>query len=126
MQSEQEQKPKVNKGKKVAVKTKKTASKAEGSKITASKDQLGQEPMKGFMLRAQHEFRAYITLVNAWPRKQGNSIQKREVPAEIIEQIARKYDMYQAKEFQVLFKKLWADLNVRDMMIKQVGTCSHH
>ena len=126
MQSEHEQKPKAKKGKKVTVKSEKKASKAEGMGIAASKEQLGQEPMKGFMLRAQHELRAYIALVNAWPRKQGNSIQKREVPSEIIKQTARKYDMYQAKEFQVLFKKLWADLNVRDMMIKQVGTCSHH
>lgn len=93
----------------------------EGALVPVSKDQLGQEPMKSFMLRAQHQLRAYIALVNAWPRKQGNSIEKREAPQEVIEQTLHMYPMYQTKEFLAVFNKVWGDLNVRDVMIKQVS-----
>ena len=95
----------------------------EGALVPVSKDQLGQEPMKSFMLRAQHQLRAYIALVNAWPRKQGNSIEKREAPQEVIEQTLHMYPMYQTKEFLAVFNKVWGDLNVRDVMIKQVSGC---
>ncbi|EPS92971.1 hypothetical protein FOMPIDRAFT_1056401 [Fomitopsis schrenkii] len=117
---EREQKDKGKTAKKVTVKKEAMEQTLEGALVPVSKDQLGQEPMKSFMLRAQHQLRAYIALVNAWPRKQGNSIEKREAPQEVIEQTLHMYPMYQTKEFLVVFNKVWGDLNVRDVMIKQV------
>ena len=74
----------------------------EGVLVTAaSKDLLAQEPMKAFMLRVQHRLRAHIAQVNAWPRKQGNSIEKREVPEAMITQTLRQNAMYQTREFSV-------------------------
>ncbi|EPT02897.1 hypothetical protein FOMPIDRAFT_1047634 [Fomitopsis schrenkii] len=117
---EREQKDKGKTAKKVTVKKEAMEQTLEGALVPVSKDQLGQEPMKSFMLRAQHQLRAYIALVNAWPRKQGNSIEKREAPQELIEQTLHMYPMYQTKEFLAVFNKVWGDLNVRDVMIKQV------
>lgn len=62
----------------------------DSASFTVSKDLLAQEPMKSFMLRAQHRLRGHIAQVNAWPRKQGNSIEKREVPEEMIMQTLRR------------------------------------
>ena len=93
----------------------------DSGSTTVSKELLVQEPMKSFMLRTQHRLRAHIALANAWPRKQGNSIEKREVPEEMILQTLRKNTTYQTPEFLAVFNKLWADLNVRDAMIKQVS-----
>ena len=127
--SEEEQKAKGKKGKKekkVAVKKEAKEPTLEGVLVTAaSKDLLAQEPMKAFMLRAQHRLRAYIAQVNAWPRKQGNSIEKREVPEEMIIQTLRQNTMYQTREFLAVFNKMWSDLSVREAMIKQVSVRSH-
>ena len=127
--SEEEQKAKGKKGKKekkVAVKKEAKEPTLEGVLVTAaSKDLLAQEPMKAFMLRAQHRLRAYIAQVNAWPRKQGNSIEKREVPEEMIMQTLRQNTMYQTREFLAVFNKMWSDLSVREAMIKQVSVRSH-
>ena len=126
---EEEQKAKGKKGKKgkkVAVKKEAKEPTLEGVLVTAaSKDLLAQEPMKAFMLRAQHRLRAYIAQVNAWPRKQGNSIEKREVPEEMIMQTLRQNTMYQTREFLAVFNKMWSDLSVREAMIKQVSVRSH-
>ena len=126
--SEEEQKAKGKKGKKekkVAVKKEAKEPTLEGVLVTAaSKDLLAQEPMKAFMLRAQHRLRAHIAQVNAWPRKQGNSIEKREVPEAMITQTLRRNSMYQTPEFLAIFNKLWGDLNIRDLMIKQVSVRS--
>lgn len=120
--AEEEQKPKGKKPKKVAVKKEPTElTLLDSASVTVSKDLLVQEPMKSFMLRAQHRLRAHIALVNAWPRKQGNSIEKREVPKEMITQTLRRNTMYQMPEFLAIFNKMWGDLNVRDVMIKQVS-----
>ena len=120
--AEEEQKPKEKKPKKVAVKKEPTElTLLDSASVTVSKDLLVQEPMKSFMLRAQHRLRAHIALVNAWPRKQGNSIEKREVPEEMITQTLRRNTMYQTPEFLAIFNKMWGDLNVRDVMIKQVS-----
>ena len=59
-----------------------------------SKDMLGQEPMRSFMQRAQHQLRAYIAVVNAWPRKQGNIMEKKEVPEEMMN-----HTLHQEKPF---------------------------
>ena len=127
--SEEEQKAKGKKGKKgkkVAVKKEAKEPTLEGVLVTAaSKDLLAQEPMKAFMLRAQHRLRAYIAQVNAWPRKQGNSIEKREVPEEMIMQTLRQNTMYQTREFLAVFNKMWLDLSIREAMIKQVSVRSH-
>ena len=127
--SEEEQKAKGKKGKKgkkVAVKKEAKEPTLEGVLVTAaSKDLLAQEPMKAFMLRAQHRLRAHIAQVNAWPRKQGNSIEKREVPEAMITQTLRQNAMYQTWEFSAIFNKMWSDLSIRDAMIKQVSVPGH-
>ena len=87
-----------------------------------SKDMLGQEPMRSFMQRAQHRLRAYIAVVNAWPRKQGNIMEKKEVPEEMMNHTLRVNAMYQTKDFMGLYNRLWSDLHVRDAMVKQVCT----
>lgn len=87
-----------------------------------SKDLLNKQPLKSFMQRSQHEFRVYIALENAWPRKRNNIIEKREVPEQIIEMTARKYDVYQTKAFKKLFNKVWKDDELHEQMIKQVRT----
>ena len=124
MEPEEERKVKGKKVKKVVKKEVKEPT-LEGVLVTTvSKDLLAQEPMKSFMLRVQHRLRAYIVQVNAWPRKQGNSIEKREVPEAMITQTLRRNSMYQTPEFLAIFNKLWGDLNIRDLMIKQVSVRS--
>ena len=127
--SEEEQKAKGKKGKKgkkVAVKKEAKEPTLEGVLVTAaSKDLLAQEPMKAFMLHAQHRLRAHIAQVNAWLRKQGNSIKKREVPEAMITQTLRQNAMYQTREFSAIFNKTWSDLSIRDVMIKQVSVPGH-
>ena len=125
MEPEEERKVKGKKVKKVVVKKEVKEPTLEGVLVTTvSKDLLAQEPMKSFMLRAQHRLRAYIAQVNAWPRKQGNSIEKREVPEAMITQTLHRNSMYQMPEFLAIFNKLWGDLNIRDLMIKQVSVRS--
>ncbi|EPS93767.1 hypothetical protein FOMPIDRAFT_94622, partial [Fomitopsis schrenkii] len=85
-----------------------------------SKELLNKQPLKSFMQRAQHEFRVYITLENAWPRKRNNIIEKREVPERIITMTASKYEVYQTKTFKKLFGKVWKDDGLHELMIKQV------
>ena len=64
--SEEEQKAKGKKGKKVAVKKEAKEPTLEGVLVTAaSKDLLTQEPMKAFMLCVQHRLWAHIAQVNA-------------------------------------------------------------
>ena len=63
--------------------------------------------------------------MNAWPRKQGNSIEKREVPEAMITQTLRQNAMYQTREFSAIFNKMWSDLSIRDAMIKQVSVPGH-
>ena len=88
---------------------------------TLTKDLLNRKPLKTFMQRVQHEFRVYITLENAWPRKRSNIIEKREVPKQIIEMTAGKYEGYQGQEFQKLFRKVWKEDTLHEVMIKQVS-----
>ena len=89
--------------------------------MPVTKDLLNKDPLKGFMQRAQHEFRVYIALENAWPRKRNNVIEKREVPEQIIEMTSSKYEVYQSKAFKKLFKKVWKDDKMHDVMVKQVS-----
>ena len=123
--SEEEQKAKGKKGKKekkVAVKKEAKEPTLEGVLVTAaSKDLLAQEPMKAFMLRAQHRLRAYIAQVNTWPRKQGNSIEKREVPEEMLEKTRKKHKTYQTEQFWALYQELWDNLKMRDAMVRRVS-----
>ena len=88
---------------------------------TLTKDLLNRKPLKTFMQRAQHEFQVYIALENAWPRKRSNIIEKREVPEQIIEMTAGKYEGYQGQEFQKLFRKVWKEDTLHEVMIKQVS-----
>ena len=48
------------------------------------KDFLSQEPIKGFLQRAQQEFRIYLATENAWPHKKSQHIQKMEVPQDVM------------------------------------------
>ena len=88
---------------------------------TLTKDLLNRKLLKTFMQRAQHEFRVYIALENAWLRKRSNIIEKREVPEQIIEMTAGKYEGYQGQEFQKLFCKVWKEDTLHEIMIKQVS-----
>ena len=121
--AEEEQKLEGKKGKKVVVKKEPMEPSPDGALIyMPSKDMLGQEPMRSFMQRAQHRLRAYIAVVNAWPRKQGNIMEKKEVPEEMMNHTLRVNAMYQMKDFMGLYNRLWSDLHVRDTMVKQVCT----
>ena len=94
---------------------------AENLMSETPKDLLNRKPLKTFMQRAQHEFRVYIALENAWPRKRSNIIEKCEVPEQIIEMTAGKYEGYQGQEFQKLFRKVWKEDTLHEVMIKQVS-----
>ena len=112
----------TKKGPKVKVKEETTEdSLANLTSMQLTKDLLNKDPLKGFMQRAQHEFRVYIALENAWPRKRNNVIEKREVPEQMIEMTSAKYEAYQGKAFKKLLRKVWADEKMHDLMVKQVS-----
>ena len=66
-----------------------------------------------------NKFRVYIALLNTWLRKRSSIIEKREVPEQIIEMTAGKYEGYQGQEFQKLFRKVWKEDMLHEVMIKQ-------
>ena len=86
-----------------------------------SDDPLEREPMRSFLLLAQQEFRVYIALENAWPRKKDNRIEKREVPEEMLEKTRKKHKTYQTKQFWALYQELWDNLKMRDAMVRRVS-----
>ena len=85
------------------------------------KDFLSQEPIKGFLQRAQQEFRIYLATENAWPRKKSQHIQKMEVPQDVMLNTVKKFDCYQTPQFKEAFDGLWAAPRARDKMARQVS-----
>ena len=85
------------------------------------KDFLSQEPIKGFLQRAQQEFRIYLATENAWPRKKSQHIQKMEVPQDVMLNTVQKFDCYQTPQFKETFDRLWAAPRARDKMARQVS-----
>ena len=65
-----------------------------------------------------------MTLARLGKTKRFFLMEKREVPEAMITQTLRRNSMYQTPEFLAIFNKLWGDLNIRDLMIKQVSVRS--
>ena len=85
------------------------------------KEILKTQPMKGFLLRAQQEFRVYLALENAWPRSMRKGlVEKHVAPTEIIKQTCKKYSVYDTKAFRSTFNELWKQEGAKDMIVRYV------
>ena len=89
--------------------------------VKVSDDPLDQEPFRSFLQLAQQEFRLYIALENAWPRKKDLKIEKWEAPEEMIQRTMNKHKTYQTKQFQSLFDEAWGNLKMKESMIRRVS-----
>ena len=92
--------------------------------VKVSDDVLDQEPMRSFLQLAQQEFRLYIALENAWPRKKDHKIEKRQVPEEMIQKTMEKHKAYQTKQFRSAFDEHWSNLKTKENMIQRVRAIS--
>ena len=73
------------------------------------------------MQHAQIEFKAYLSLENAWPRHQDTVIDKLDTPMSMYERVTAKHKAYQTPKFKARYKQMKRQVSTYNELRKKVS-----
>ena len=83
--------------------------------------ELEKEPVKSFLQVAQQEFRVYIALENAWPRKKGRTFEQEDAPVQILRKVRDTYKQYKNESFRETYDWLMGFPPTQKVMVTRVS-----
>ncbi|KAH9912425.1 uncharacterized protein B0H18DRAFT_961091 [Fomitopsis serialis] len=108
---------------KVKVAKAKAQGKKKGSKASKDEDpyaELDLEPMKSLVQHTQLEFRVYLSLENAWPRKNDKVIDRWDALLMMYDRVISKHKKYRAPKFKERYDELIEIDSIRKEMRRRV------